>query len=110
MWEDISTSATPSPLREWHSGHTGWRMRAWRTTSDRAWSCSRAGQTCWDSATRTCSATAPSHALAMSASGWWIGDDRREVCFGDDVAFNDCAAGELTLRGALLDALHVQPA
>ncbi len=46
---------------------------------------------------------------AMSASGWWIGDHRREIRLGDELAVNARASGELANGGALLNELDVEP-
>src|SRR5438067_13318232 len=72
-------------------------------------SCSPARRTRSTSIIRMSSVTAPKAARLMSASGWWIGDHRREVRFGDELAVDARAAGELAHRGALLDELDIQP-
>src|SRR6266496_2499522 len=83
-------------------------MRAWPTLFGQASSCSRAERTCWVSATRTCSAIAPSRAQAISASGWWIGDHRREVRLGGELAVDACSPRKLADAGALLDKFDLE--
>src|SRR5436309_3945216 len=60
------------------------------------------------SITKTCSATAPSRAPAMSESGWRIGDHRREVRFCDELALDAGAPGEFADAGAFLDEIHLE--
>src|SRR3954463_7862212 len=72
-------------------------------------SCSRAARTFSTNIIRTSSATAPSPGPAMSASGWWIGDHRREVRLGDQLVVDAGTTGELADGSPLLNEFDVEP-